>query len=400
MNDTTAAMDIDRVRRETPGCERVIHLHNSGSSLMPEPVYRAMLRHLEREYLGGGYEAAAAAGEEIEAFYGNCAAMLGCDPGEIAFMENATAAWNAVFYGFARTLGRDDVILTATAEYASNFIACLQVAQWTGCTVRVVPDDAYGQVDCEALESMIDDRVRLISITHVPTNGGLVNPAAEVGAIARRHGVPFLLDACQSAGQVQLDVEAIGCDALSATGRKYLRGPRGTGLLYVRRESMDRLPPATLDLHGARWTSASSYRMEDGARRYENFENNVAGQIGLGVAIGYANELGLDNINRRIRTLADGLRDDLGNIPGVTVRDKGRERCGIVTFTHERVAPDAIRTRLAERGINIGSSNAWSTLLDMSGRGLDSVARCALHYFNTEAELATFLEQLEDVVRA
>src|SRR5690606_5675348 len=155
------------------------------------------------------------------------------------------------------------------------------------------------------------------------------------------------------------------------------------GLLYVRRESMDRLPPATLDLHGARWASASSYRMEDNARRYENFENNVAGQIGLGVALGYAHEHGPDSSHPRIRALADGLPADLANIPGVTVRDKGRERCGIVTFTHQSVAPETMRARLAERGINIGSSNAWSTLLDMTGRGLDSVARCALHYFNT-----------------
>ncbi len=391
-------IDIARIRADTPFCEQRIHLHNSGSSLMPLPVFDATRQHLERDYRMGGYEAAAAARDDIAMFYDESARMFGCDSSEIAFMENATAAWNAVFYGFARTLRAGDRILTANAEYASNYIAYLQIARQTGCDIVAVPDDAAGQIDVRVLESMIDERVKLISITHVPTNGGLVNPAAAVGAVARRHRIPYLLDACQSAGQMPLDVDGIGCDAMSMTGRKYLRGPRGTGILYVRESAMDQLPPATLDLWGASWTSAGCFELQAGARRYENFENNVAGQVGLGVALRYANDLGLDTIFDRIRQLGTYVRGRLSRIDGVTVRDKGRVQCGIVTFTHDRVDATTIREGMAAAGINVGTSGAASTRLDMEQRGIDVLVRCALHYFNTEAELDTFCERLAELV--
>jgi cysteine desulfurase / selenocysteine lyase len=395
---TFTSLDIPRIRAQTPGCDAVIHLHNSGASLMPEPVFEATWRHLERELHMGGYEAASSAESEVANFYVQASRMFGCDASEIAFMENATAAWNAIFYGFARTLGRGDRILTANAEYASNYIAYLHIASITGCEIVAVPDDAHGQLDVATLESMIDERVKLISITHVPTNGGLVNPAAAVGAVARRHAIPYLLDACQSAGQMPLDVQQLGCDAMSCTGRKYLRGPRGTGILYVRTESVERLPPATLDLHGAMWTGPGDYEMLGIARRYESFEGNVAGQIGLGVALEYANDLGLDAIYERNKMLSARVRGDLSAIPGITVRDKGLEQCAIVTFTHDHLDAATIRAGLAECGINVGTSNAHSTLLDMRDRGIESLVRCALHYFNTEEELQIFCERLETVL--
>ncbi len=398
MTNEPGTMDIDRVRAETPACEQVIHLHNCGSSLMPQAVFEATRNHLELEYRIGGYEAAERAMEDIARVYHEAARMFRCNPAEIAFMENATAAWNAVFYGFARGLGPGDRILTANVEYASNYIAYLQVAAATGCAIDAVPDDEHGQLDVAALESMIDERVKLISITHVPTNGGVVNPAAAIGEVARRHDITYLLDACQSAGQMPLDVDELGCDALSLTGRKYLRGPRGTGLLYVRESSMDRLPPATLDLWGARWSAPGVYEMHGGARRYENFENNVAGQVGLGVALRYANDLGLDVIYRRIRLLAAKARDELARINGIVVRDKGLEQCGIVTFTHESTDAKTIQRRMRTAGINVGTSGAASTRLDMEGRGIDMLVRCAVHYFNTEGELDTFCERLEDIV--
>lgn len=391
------AIDVARVRADTPACASVIHFHHSGSSLMPAPVHQATTAHLDLEYRLGGYEAAAEAAAGIENFYLQCARMFGCQREEVAFMENATAAWNAVFYGFARQLRPGDRILTANAEYASNYIAYLHVAKITGCEVVAVPDDEHGQLDVAALAAMIDERVRLISITHVPTNGGLVNPAAAVGELARRHGIPYLLDACQSAGQMSLPVEEIGCDAMSLTGRKYLRGPRGTGVLYVRGESMQRLPPATLDLHGARWVETGRYALADGARRYENFENNVAGQLGLGVAVGYANDLGLAAIYRRIQHLAGMARSRLSAIDGVTVRDKGRERCGIVTFTHDRLHASEIRQGMAEAGIHVGTSGAQSTRLDMDARGIDMLVRCAVHYLNTEEEIDAFAGRLEEL---
>lgn len=250
---TSAPLDVTKARRETPGCEEVLHFNNAGASLMPEPVLRATVEHLELEARIGGYEAAARRAEGLERVYGATARMLGCHPDEVAVIENATRAWDMAFYSIP--FGSGDRILTAQAEYASNFIAFLQVARKTGAMVEAVPNDESGQLSVEALRGMMDERVKLIAVTHVPTNGGLVNPAAEVGKVAREASVLYLLDACQSAGQMLLDVGEIGCDMLSMTGRKYLRGPRGTGLLYVRREILEKLEPPFLDLHAAEWVA-------------------------------------------------------------------------------------------------------------------------------------------------
>ena len=393
MNGGFSEADLARARRETPGCEEVLHFNNAGASLMPEPVLDAVVSHLELEARIGGYEAAAISHEVIERVYGATAALIGCHPDEVAVVENATRAWDMAFYSIPFEPG--DRILTAMAEYASNYIAYLQVARRTGATVAPVPNDEHGQLSVEALRGMVDERVRLISITHVPTNGGLVNPAAEVGEVAREAGALYLLDACQSAGQVPIDVETIGCDMLSATGRKYLRGPRGTGFLYVRRDILEDLEPPFLDLHAAEWTGKESFEIRPDARRFENWETNFAGKAGLGVAVDYALEWGLENIRERVKTLAEDLRSRLRDLPDVEVRDLGAERCGIVTFGVEGRAAEDVSRRLSEEGINTSVSPASSTLLDMEDRNLDALVRASVHYYNTEEEVSRFCEVLE-----
>ena len=382
------AFDISRARTETPGCDRVLHFNNAGAGLMPVSVLNAVKDHLDAEALAGGYEAAAAAHERVERAYVAAAELLNCAADEIAVVENATRAWDMAFYSFRFAQG--DRILTAEAEYASNYIACLQTARATGATVEAIPNDEHGQVSAAALGEMLDDRVKLIAITHVPTNGGLVNPAAAIGRIARDAGIPFLLDACQSVGQMPVDVEAIGCDILSATGRKYLRAPRGTGLLYVRRALIEKLEPPFLDLHAAEWTTTDTYAIRGDARRFETWEGSVAGKIGLGVALDYALGWGLDAIYVRVTGLADTLRAGLAAIPGVTVRDLGAEQCGIVTFTKDGMAPAQIQRALAAQKINIAVSPRNFTRLDMDARDLDALARASVHYYNTEDEVARF----------
>ena len=241
------SIDVARARAETPGCEHVAHLNNAGAALAPAPVLDAVIEHLRREAAIGGYEAAAERRDRVEHAYDAIAALLGCAREEVAIVENATRAWDMAFYSVRLRAG--DRVLTSRAEYASNYIALRQAADRTGAAVVVLPDDEHGQVDVDRLAAMLDDRVKLVSLVHVPTQGGLVNPAAAVGAACRAAGVPLLLDACQSVGQMPIDVGAIGCDMLSATGRKFLRGPRGTGFLYVRRELIEALEPPLLDLH-------------------------------------------------------------------------------------------------------------------------------------------------------
>jgi len=382
-------IDLARARRETPGTAEVIHLNNAGAALMPRPVIKALVDHIELESRIGGYEAAERESARIEHAYDALARLLNCGRDEIAVVENATRGWDMGFYALSFRPG--DRILTAAAEYASNVISFLQVTERTGATLEVVPNDETGQLSLAALERLMDERVRLIAITHVPTNGGLVNPAAAIGRVAKAWGVPFLLDACQSAGQMPLDVEAIGCDMLSATGRKFLRGPRGIGFLYVRKSLLERLTPPFLDLHAARWTAARHYELRPDARRFENWETNVAAKLGLAAAVDYALEWGLEEIYARVRTLADSLREELARIPGIVVRDLGAERCGIVTFTVEGKPADEIKERLARQAINVTASTASSTRFDMEARGLDALVRASVHYYNSEAELERFL---------
>jgi cysteine desulfurase / selenocysteine lyase len=381
----TSTIDLARVRADTPGVAHVAHFNNAGAALPPRVVTEAITGHLDLESRVGGYEAEALARRRVAFTYDAIAALLNGHRDEVALVENATVAWRTAFYGLR--FGPGDRILTSVCEYASNYIAYLQVAARTGAVVEVVPDDADGALDVSALERMVDGRVRLIAVTHVPTNGGLVNPAIGIGRVARAAGVPYLLDACQSVGQMPIDVAAIGCDMLSATGRKYLRGPRGTGFLWISRAFWDRVEPPMLDLHAATWVAEDRYELRDDARRYENWEADVAARIGLGVAVDYALNLGLVEIALRVTALAEDLRARLAALPGVTVRDRGRVRCGIVTFTVDGHAAEAVKDALAKAGINVTVSTRTSTLIDMSARDLDAVVRASVHYYNDDAEI-------------
>ena len=343
-------IDIDKIRADTPSCENVLHFNSAGSSLMPTPVFDALQNVLRDENEVGGYEAERRAQDDIAAFYTEFASLLNASPNEIAYVENATRAWDMAFYGLHLKAG--DRVITHASEYASNYLALLQQSKRLGFEIDLVPSDAFGQIDVTELDQMITPQTKLIAITHVPTQGGLVNPAAEVGKIAKKYGVLYLLDACQSVGQIDVDVKKIGCHILSGTGRKFLRGPRGTGFLYVRNDVLDQIDPPFVDLFSTNWTAANSYNLIDGARRFENWESFVAGRVGLMAAVRYARNIGLTNIETRVTQLAQDLRDALSQIKGVTVHDLGQRKCGIVTFSKDGIEPVEIADKLRALGIN------------------------------------------------
>jgi cysteine desulfurase / selenocysteine lyase len=386
-------IDVLQARALTPGCDHVLHFNSCGSSLMPIPVVEAVKAHLDLEARIGGYEAAAEAMPKWERAYDAIATMLNCQRDEVAITENASRAWDLAFHAIPLKAG--DRILTAHAEYVSNWLAFLLVKQRTGCTVELVPNDEHGQLDLNALRRMMDERVKLVALTHVPSSNGLINPAEEVGGIVRGSNAFYLLDACQSVGQLPLDVQAIGCDMLSATGRKFLRGPRGTGFLYVRRKVLDRLEPVFIEHQSAIWESRDRFSWRNDARRFETWEKSYANVIGLAEAVDHALYWGLEAIAERTQMLAADLRKRLEELPGVAVQDLGKRKSGIVTFTVEGQDPLRIMKHLTEQRIHVTVGRKEIARLDLEHRGLDQVVRASTHYFNTEEEVQRFVEAIK-----
>ncbi len=387
--------DVTKYRDETKGVNNVLHFNNAGASLPPDIVHNTMVQHLEREREIGGYEAKAEAAQRLDQFYPEVAKLIGAKPAEIAFIENATRAWDMAFYSLPLKAG--DEIITIEAEYASNYLAYLQAAKHKGVIIKVAPNDASGQVDVAALEKLITKHTKLISITHVPSQGGLINPAAEVGKIAKAHGILYLLDACQSVGQLKIDVNEIGCDMLSATGRKFLRGPRGTGFLYVREELANRLEPVFIDLHTAEWQDGNIYELAKGAIRFENWECFFAGKLGLIEAAKYANSIGSQNIANQNAMLSDYLRKSLAKINGVHLADLGVNKSAIVTFYKDGISPELCHAKLRAQNINVSVSPSSYARLDLGSRKIDSLIRSSIHYYNTEEEIETFCKAVTEL---
>jgi cysteine desulfurase/selenocysteine lyase len=396
--------EIARFRAETPGSAEVLHLNNAGASLPTRLVLDTVVGHLEREALIGGYEAAEEAADRLDAVYRSLTRLLnGSGPDEVALLDNSTRAFDMAFYAIPFKPG--DVVLTSTAEYHSNFVAYLHMAK-RGVAVEVIPADASGQIDLEALESRLtrtrgnaEQPVRAISVVHVPTHTGLVQPLERVGALAREHDIFFIVDATQSVGQLPVDVRAIDCQALAGTSRKFLRGPRGIGFLWVAREWIERLEPPFMEGHAAEWVAPDRYVIRPDAKRYEVWESYVAGRLGLGAAVDYALGIGLDRIWERVRGLGEGLRSRLRAIPGVAVHDIGEVQGGIVSFTVQGRSGQEVKEALRRRRINVAISGERASLIDMRARGLRETARASVHYYNTEAEVDRFAEELGRLVR-
>ena len=385
-------MDIEQLRADTPACREFIHLDNAGSSFMPKPVVETLIGHIEREAAVGGYLAARERAEDQEAVYGSIAGLIGAEASEIAFMGSATDAWDKAFYSLG--LGRGDKIVTAFNEYCANYVAFLHLQKKLDLEIIAVGPDQTGDIDLGAMQQAINSGAKLVAISHVPSTSGQVNPVAEIGRLAQEAGVPYLLDACQSLGQLPVNVKDIGCQMLAATGRKFLRGPRGCGFLYVADDFRQRMDPVFMTNQGGRWASAETYEERRDARVFEVWERNVAVQLALGVAIDYLQALDMDWVSERICGLAARLRAGLAEIPGLTVCDIGQELSGIVSFTSAALSAEEIMLKLRPRGIITQVARVVHTRLDLEARGIDTAARLSPHYFILDEEIDRTLEEI------
>lgn len=384
--------ELARLRDDTPGTKTTTHLLACGASLMPKPVLDAVHNYLDLEATRGGYTAQALSEEQLAGVYTSAAKLIGAkSENEIALQNSATSAWSRAFYALKLEAG--DRVLTSRAEYGSNYAAMLQRCSMHGIEVELVPNDVHGQIDLEALESMIDERTKLVALTWIPTHGGLVNPAQRVGEITKRHGITYLVDACQAIGQIPVDVNELNCDILSATGRKFLRGPRGTGFLWVKESLIGDMEPAMVNHWSAEWVEPHKFNLRPSAQRFERHEAAHAMRAGLGAAIEYCNEIGVDRIQERTWYLADLVRDRLGDVDGAVVHDLGVERGAIVTFTIEGRDSEEIYLNAREHNIAIGKTRAEAAQLE--GREhIGAMVRVAPHYYNTEAEIDRLFEIL------
>lgn len=389
--------EIKKLREDTVGID-VAHFNNAGSALPTKIVVETVKSYIDEEALVGGYEAEDRYGAELNNSYHLIGRLINAKPDEIAVVESASMGWGIAFKGIPFQKG--DVIITSQVEYGSNLMLYLQAQKNFGIDIKIIPTQPNGSLSTEKLKGMIDGKTKLISITHIPSNGGLINPIAEIGKIARAHSVLFLVDACQSVGQLPINVEEIQCDILTSTGRKFLRAPRGTGFLYVRKSIQDQLDPLFPDSHSAKLISGNKYEVRDDARRFESFEGSRALKLGLNKAVEYALSVGVERSWTRIKHLADLLRNFLSTLPNVTLHDIGDEKCGIVTLSIKNVDPFKYRDHLRSKKINISVSTEGSAFWDMESRDLKAILRISIHYYNTEEEINLICSEIAKAAKS
>ena len=385
-------------RADTPGCAHRNHLNNAGAALMPRPVIDAITDHVRLESEIGGYEAADLRAEDVWRGYDYLAETVGAQARNIAVVANATAGFVQALSSFDFKPG--DVIVTTRCDYTSNQIQYLSLSTRLGVEIVHADDLPEGGVDPDSVRAIVRDRQpRLVAVSWIPTNSGLVQDVESVGLVCEEAGVPYIVDACQAVGQVPIDVTRLRCDYLSATARKFMRGPRGIGFMYASDRALERGDhPLFVDMRGARWVIARAYEVAPTARRYEDWEFPYALVLGQAAAARYALDVGVEAARSRAWGLAARLRTALGSIPRVRVHDRGATPCAIVTMTADGRHADPIVRALKDRRINTVSSLREFGIYDFDAKGIETAVRLSPHYYNTDAEVDEAVEAVRGIV--
>lgn len=384
---------IAQVRKETPGLEGHLHLDNAGASLMPDPVIARMKAALEQDVLLGGYVAQEQQQEELNAIYDDFAILFGGVSADYAVVGSAVDGWTKAFYSLP--LQRGDNIVTAYTEYCANYVAYLQLKATRGVEIRVARMAPGGGIDLDHLESLIDRSTKLIGVTHMPSSSGEIVDAMTIGKIAKHHNVLYQLDACQSAGHIPLSVSEIGCDIMTGTARKFLRGPRGIGFLYVNQRARDQMEPVVLTNQSAAWVSADSYELLDNARIFEAWERSVMNQLGFKAALDYYKELGPLSASGTLLSIADTIRQGLADIPHVIPTCPEGSKSAIITFNIKGMEAVEAKQKLADSMMTVQTASVQHTRLDLEARGIETAVRVSPHYYVTERDAAVFLNRID-----
>jgi cysteine desulfurase / selenocysteine lyase len=371
----------------------VAYFNHAGASLMSPAVLDTVVTHLQLESRIGGYAAAMQQQPALDQVYARAAQLLNCDTDEVALTDSHSRGWRDVLSCLHFSQG--DRILVARSEWGGNYAALAHMAQRSGASVDIIPSTATGEVCLDALAHMIDERVRLVSLTWLPANGGLIQPAAKVGALTRAAGIPFFLDAAQAVGQMPVDVRALECDVLTTPGRKWLRGPRGTGLLYVRRAFLSALTPPIVD-HFTAPFAQGRYTLRQDARRFETSETGIAARLGLGQALEEALTQGLENIQHRVFAKSHAIRQALAHIPNVQLRDIGVAQSGLVSFTFDHCNAKLAQARLNAQGVEVALNGLAFTPLDLQARGLTDILRASAHTTTTDADIDRLIHAVSE----
>lgn len=391
-----AAIDVAVERERTLGTRSRHYFNAAGAGLISQNVIQCMIEHLRQEEQYGAYEAANLVAHDIEELYTSAAELLGCDADEISLHDTATTGLRVVFD--ALRLGEGDTVIASRSSYVSQALRLLTLEKLDGVTLRVIDNAPDGTVDLVALETaLMQAPGAIISAVHVPTSSGLVEPVLSIGELARRHGATYILDATQSVGQIDIDVRSIGCDVLVATGRKFLRGPRGTAFNYVRRGFLETLEPWAPDVRGSIWSGQDQWTTPVSARSLETWEAATAGRLGLGVAIREAIQRGMPETERFIATGAARLRSALGAVDGVTVVDPPAATSGIVTFMVDGADARAVSRELRQRGIDTIAIPATHAQWDLGLRGFDAVVRASVHVYNDQADFDAIVAAMTEI---
>ncbi len=373
------------------------HFNHAGASIPPPEVVARVIRHLELEAVIGGYEAAEEVAVEVDGVVGALGELIGAAPGDVVAVESATRAWEQVLWSLALShrWGHGDRIVVDGFAYASSWATLLRLRDAVGVEIAVAPSRPDGTVDPAQIADATDDRTRLVLVTHVPTHVGTVSDVAGVGAALAGRDLVYAVDLAQSLGQLPIDVGAIGCHLAFAPGRKFLRAPRGTGVLYLAASVAETLEPLAVDLTTATTITAGGYELAPGVARFGLFEHSVALRLGLGEAARHAVARGLTRISAEVQARTTEVVELVAATPGFELLAPP-PLSGIVSVTHERLDPDQVRAHLRDQGVSTWVAAVGGSPLDQAARLARPAVRISPHYSTTDDEV----ERLARALRA